>query len=456
MAPRSVVPHEREARLATRAKAQQGAQLQIDGTSTPVSVEYTRTANGLQQVVSIATSRHSEVRPDARPDLAPEDSWWLGYLQGLHPREYGTGSATLRVGDLFCASGGLSLGIHAAASALGLTVSHELAVDIDAEALKVFAANHHSATNVNKSVRDLVDYTIRLEDGRTLFGHPPKIVANSVSGLIGQIDLLVGGPPCQGHSTVNNHSRFNDPRNLLYLAVPAMAVALDVPAVVIENVPGVRASKEGVARAAVELLTDAGYSVTHGVLKADELGWPQRRSRFFLVATKGWAPIPLTDVAQALAHPARPISWALEDLLDRDEGTVMTDLPRLSAENIDRINHLHDEGIYDLPNAERPDCHKNGTTYGAVYGRMQWDAPAQTLTTGFLTPGRGRYVHALRRRTLTPREAARLQGFPDDYCFRVGGQDPSRKNLTKWIGDAVPAPLGMAAALAALGLRPPA
>jgi len=452
MPPRSVSTQEREA-VVFRGAERMG-QLQIDGTTTPIALEYGRSDGLIQQVVNVDGWSRTSTQADVRPDLPPADSWWLGYLRGLHPREYGAGTPSIRVGDLFCASGGLSLGLHSAASALGLSVSHELAVDIDGEALKVFERNHLSTLNVNKSVRDLVDYTIRLEGGRTLFGHAPKVVSNAVAGLIGGLDLLVAGPPCQGHSTFNNHSRFNDPRNLLYLSVPAMAVALDVPAVVIENVPGVRASKEGVARAAFELLTDAGYEVTHGVIKADELGWPQRRSRFFLIATKGWSPLPITDVVRAMAHAARPISWALEDVIDRDEGSVMTDLPRLSQVNIDRINHLHDEGIFDLPNAERPDCHKDGTTYGAVYGRMKWDAPAQTLTTGFLTPGRGRYVHALRRRTLTPREAARLQGFPDSYDFRTGEQDPSRKNLTKWIGDAVPAPLGMAAALAALATRP--
>lgn len=429
-------------------------QLRIEGTSTAISVAHERPAGFLRQTVTIDGHSSFAEQPDADPELDPGDSWWLGYLRGLHSHGVQAGTSPLRVGDLFCASGGLSLGLQCAATALGLSVSHDLAVDIDAGALKVFEQNHRSAVNINRSVRDLVDYTIRLDEGRTLFGHSPKVLTPVVAGLAGQLDLLVAGPPCQGHSTFNNRSRFNDPRNLLYLAVPAMAVALDVPAVVIENVPGVRASKEGVARAAVDLLTASGYEVTHGVVKADELGWPQRRSRFFLVATKGWSPIPLGDVVRAMTRPARPISWALEDVLDVDECSVMTDLPRLSPRNVARINHLHDEGLFDLPNSERPDCHRDGTTYGAVYGRMKWDAPAQTLTTGFLTPGRGRYVHALRRRTLTPREAARLQGFPDTYDFTVDGNHPTRKQLTKWIGDAVPAPLGMVATLAALGARP--
>ena len=90
------------------------------------------------------------------------------------------------------------------------------------------------------------------------------------------------------------------------------------------------------------------------------------------------------------------------------------------------------------------------TTYTGVYGRMDPDRPAGTITTGFMTPGRGRYVHPTQKRTINPREAARLQGFPDNYRFTIEGNPPTSQLLTKWIGDAVPLPLGYGAALAAL------
>ena len=69
-----------------------------------------------------------------------------------------------------------------------------------------------------------------------------------------------------------------------------------------------------------------------------------------------------------------------------------------------------------------------------------------------MTPGRGRYIHPTRRRTLTPREAARIQGFPDNYRFVTDPRKPpTRSKLAKWIGDAVPMPLGYGAALSVLG-----
>ena len=79
--------------------------------------------------------------------------------------------------------------------------------------------------------------------------------------------------------------------------------------------------------------------------------------------------------------------------------------------------------------------------------RSALEQPSQTITTGFSTPGRGRYIHPERRRVITAHEAARIQSFPDSFRFVVNGHDPSRLALTKWIGDAVPPLLGYAATL---------
>jgi DNA (cytosine-5)-methyltransferase 1 len=112
---------------------------------------------------------------------------------------------------------------------------------------------------------------------------------------------------------------------------------------------------------------------------------------------------------------------------------------------------LCDNDEYTLPTAIRPDCHKDGTTYEATYGRMYRDQPAPTITGGFLTPGRGRFIHPTQRRVLTPREAARLQGFPDWFRFTTKSESPSRSELGRWIGNAVPSLLGCIATLSALG-----
>jgi DNA (cytosine-5)-methyltransferase 1 len=144
--------------------------------------------------------------------------------------------------------------------------------------------------------------------------------------------------------------------------------------------------------------------------------------------------------------------WAIDDLVTQPFDDRLHIETELSDENRRRIKFLFDNGLYDLPNSERPECHQDGTSYNSVYGRLYPDRPAGTITTGFMTPGRGRYIHPLLPRTLTPREAARLQGFPDTYDFFPDSRNPPTKaKITKWIGDAVPMPLGYAAGLSALG-----
>ena len=200
------------------------------------------------------------------------------------------------------------------------------------------------------------------------------------------------------------------------------------------------------------LLRANGYEVETGVLSAAKMGWPQTRQRFFMVGRRSAAPLPIAEVQEALFEQARSVMWAIGELAELDFDNRLHFSSELSEENRTRIDVLFDEDIHELPLEHRPDCHKDGTTYGSVYGRMYGDKPAPTLTTGFLTPGRGRYIHPTKRRTITPWEAARIQGFPDTYDFAPDPRNPPTKvKLTKWIGDAVPMPLGYAAGLSALG-----
>jgi DNA (cytosine-5)-methyltransferase 1 len=264
--------------------------------------------------------------------------------------------------------------------------------------------------------------------------------------------MFIAGPPCQGHSNLNNHTRRQDPRNDLYVTAVALGVALRAEVVLLENVPTVQNSHSDVVATAAGLLKSEGYAVSMAILKADELGAAQRRARHFLLAVKGRVLDAdyLVQSAKRMAAPAMPLSWAIGDLVDREAGSLLDTAPTLTPVNTARIDYLFDNDLHDLPDDQRPDCHKNGTTYTAVYGRLHWNRPAQTITTGFGTPGQGRYIHSLKRRVITPREAARIQGFPDWYDFAPAGSVLKRKNLAKWIGDAVHPILGYTAGLSAL------
>lgn len=146
------------------------------------------------------------------------------------------------------------------------------------------------------------------------------------------------------------------------------------------------------------------------------------------------------------------VRQAIGDLVRVKGDDLFETTSAMSPENVRRIAWLFKNEKFDLPDRLRPDCHKDGHTYPSVYGRMKWDEPAQTVTTGFLTPGRGRFIHPGERRTVTPHEAARLQSFPDSYEFKPAGRPSSRKLLCKVIGDAVPPLLARAVSTAGLSL----
>ncbi|MCY3559878.1 MAG: DNA cytosine methyltransferase [bacterium] len=391
----------------------------------------------------------------------PAGAWWLAVLGGAVPladETAGMPRRPMRVVDLFAGAGGLMVGVARLLAEAGRQPVCELAVDIDSDALAVHRRNHRTRLLEAESVTSLSDYRILGLGDAARFVYPPKLLDESVASASTRVDLVMAGPPCQGHSNLNNRSRRSDRRNLLYLAVPAFAAACDARAVLIENVPSVVHDDARVVRTTCALLRSCGYAVTEGVLAADAMGWPQSRRRHFLVARRQESstdpePVSLSEVSDVLAaDSARSVMWAIGGGQGLSRYPAMHAVPEFTDVTRERINWLFEQDAHDLSLSERPECHQDGTSYGSVYGRMHAGRPAPTITTGFMTQGRGRFVHPTERRTLTPAEAARLQGFPDDYVFwPEPNRSATRAQLAKWIGDSVAAPLGYAAALSALG-----
>lgn len=387
------------------------------------------------------------LQSDSVIDVSPEHTWWL--LQARGKAANATVRGQLRYIDLFSSVGGLSLGAASAAEAVSLEAVAEAAIDIDLDALAVHQHNIGTRLIKHLSVSDIVDFLVYDEGVNASLAYAPEILDSDLQNLVGSVDLVLAGPPCQGHSNLNNHTRRSDPRNQLYVSAAAAAIAFNPQVVVFENVPDIARDKSNVVETAEALFRTSGYSVSKFNLRASELGAPQTRHRHFLIASKQ-PHVSERILKDALGREPMTLWDAIGDLEGSSEENFMTDVPKLSQENIDRIDYLFDNDVFELPNDWRPDCHKDGHTYPSVYGRLSWDKPSPTVTTGFMTPGRGRYIHPSERRVITPREAARIQGFPDTFSFAPGGLTPSRKNLSKWIGDAVPVQLGYAATLAAL------
>ena len=416
---------------------------------------YHRESSRLVHTLRLAgTTISSAIAVGASEPMAdPKGAWWTALRSGAVPRPAEHSARPFRTLDLFCGPGGLALGVRNLCAEIGLSARAELIVDEDEEATDVYASNHDIRIRRIASVAALVDFRLRRRGSDAAFVYEPEIVEPRLAVAVRGVDLVMAGPPCQGHSNLNNQTRRDDVRNALYLTVPAFAVAAGARMAIIENVPEVTSDRSRVVQTARRLFESTGYSVEEGILNADAMGWPQTRRRHFLVARIDAAPIPIREVSRVLADaPPRSVWWAIGDLETRSGDDPMDRAAELSPENRQRIDWLFDNNKYDLPCSERPECHRESTSYPSVYSRMRRDTPAQTITTGFMTPGRGRYVHPTQRRTLTPREAARLQGFPDTYRFVTDPRyPPSRTKLAKWIGDAVPMPLGYGAALSAVG-----
>lgn len=413
-----------------------------------LSETFKATRNGLRRsVVAGDLYGTSEVACKVEKDSPFAHQWWAQRLRGKPCETVRQGS--VRTVDFFCGSGGLSLGAGHAIEACGLTHVPVAAVDVDTEALSVYARNFQPELALAANAAAVVDYHVDGRGAGAVMAYEPELVDGRLAVLVGKVDMVLAGPPCQGHSNLNNHTRRSDPRNMLYLSVAASAIALKTKVLVIENVPEVLVDSTNVVSATTAVLERSGYRVSSGVLSAADLGAAQTRRRHFLVATRQ-EHVRVSEAAEMLRQPPMTLREAIGDLVGTRGVSFMDQPSVLSTENTARIDFLFDNNIHDLPDEERPDCHKNGHTYPSVYGRMFWDKPAQTITTGFMTPGRGRYIHPAERRAITPREAARIQGFPDTYDFSVDGHSPSKKALCKWIGDAVPCWLGYAATLSAL------
>ena len=328
------------------------------------------------------------------------------------------------------------MGIREAARGLGCSFRSVFASDINKSALGIYAKNFQPDIIDNNPIENSINGEL---------GAELTVEETVFCNKVGNIDILVAGPPCQGHSNLNNYTRRDDPRNLLYLRAVRCAEILKPNTLIIENVPGVVHDKHGVLQRADEYLKTIGYSVSYGVVKMWTIGVAQTRQRMLLIASRVMQNVSLENIVKKASLPPRSMQWVIGDLqYQYDADSIFNSAAIHSPINQARIHYLFEHNLYELPNSERPDCHRlKPHTYPAVYGRMHWDRPSPTITGGFACCGRGRFVHPLYERTLTPHEAARIQYFPDFFDFGNLG----RTELVRAIGNAVPARAGYVVAL---------
>lgn len=350
-----------------------------------------------------------------------------------------TAAAPVRIGDAFSGGGIFSLGVDEGLRAIGRKSDHVFGLDFDKDAIATFRNNFPDSLALHTDIAAVVN-------GR-VGGKATSEERSLQSSVGGSLDILVAGPPCQGNSDLNNHTRRNDPKNSLYFSVVRLAELLSPAFIVVENVPGVVHDRSGVVERTADGLAALGYHVSARLIDLALLGVPQKRKRFVLVASMVGA-LDIGEIIKVQSEEIRPVSWAISDLLGAySSGEIYDSSSRHSAENRRRIDVLFDRDLYELPNSERPPCHRDKLhSYTSVYGRMRWDEPSPTITGGFGSTGQGRFVHPLRRRTLTPHEACRLQFIPDFYRFP---SSVGRRAMQQIIGNAAPPKLSQAIVIGA-------
>jgi DNA (cytosine-5)-methyltransferase 1 len=342
--------------------------------------------------------------------------------------------------DLFCGCGGASIGLKMA----GYKIVG--AVDNDPIACKTYSRNLGLIP---------VCENLRFFNGQRILQH--------YDVKKGDVDLVIGCPPCQGFSSLRTttYPTGKDPRNSLVSVFLRRVAEINPKAVVLENVPGI-ARKHGQRYLSrfLRKMEKMGYKTNCAVVNAADYGVAQFRRRVFAICAKSEIKPSIPPATHG--SPEEGCDFLKSQMTVRDR---IADMPPLVAgEDCSYIpNHRarnHPKRVMEIirnipkdggsrrslpPNLWLP-CHQrldNSNRQGAVsiYGRMTWNKPSPTITCRCTTPSSGRFVHPEQDRAITPREAARLQSFPDDFVFP---DDFCRAE--RLIGNAVP-PLLMEAQL---------
>lgn len=324
--------------------------------------------------------------------------------------------------ESFCGPGGMSLGLKWA----GLEPA--LSFDVDEWAVMTHQAN-------------LPGPCIQA-DAAALAGTE---ILDRIGLSRGDLALFSGGPPCQGFSKQRRGAHKGDERNRLVLEFARLIREIEPRAFIFENV-AIFGKKRGQGYRGLMRDQLAAYDLYPHFYNCADYGLAQTRERFVMVGLR-------RDQGVRFEVPSPTVSrWTtvgevLEGLPEPPEDySVHPDYPnhqraRVTPINVERFSHVPQGGGWqNIPEPLRLPCHKNVDPskggWPDVYGRLRWDGQCPTITGGFDSFTRGRYGHPLHDRPITPREAARLQGFPDDFEFHG-----TRQHQRSQIGNVVPPPL---------------
>lgn len=334
--------------------------------------------------------------------------------------------------DLFCGCGGLSEGFKLA----GYNIIG--GIDFNESAIKTYNKNFPEAKGLCRDLMEMDVSQIKEEFGN-----------------LSDVDVIIGGPPCQGFSAANRYKiEGDDPRNKLFFEFVKFVDLAKPKAVVIENVRGIITSNNGYAKDRIyEIFESRGYTVNHKILSASEYGIPQKRFRNFFVMIKEGKKFEFDKLKKSdyevtvedaigelynyedhstnepITLKGKPTSKYRKYLRSNDN-RVSNHEVRYPADKVQhRISFVPQGGNWkDVPEELWPSDRKN--RHSSAYKRLDVSKPSCTIDTG---NNHSNYFHPLYNRIPSVREAARLQSFPDEFQF-VG----NRSEQYRQVGNAVP------------------
>lgn len=333
--------------------------------------------------------------------------------------------------DLFSGAGGFSCGFDMVDG-----FSTEVALDFEPKAIDTFSHNFPEAVCVCGDITD------------------PEIKAKVINASLDRgVNMVIGGPPCQGFSLKGKNLGLNDPRNFLFLEYVDIVSRLRPKVFVIENVKNLLNSENGYFKDQIyEKFESLGYTLHSGVLDASNFGVPQHRERAIFIGTLDPRGI---ELPKPLVKSKTTVRDAISDLayLESGQGAEisgystepLTEYQRAMRSGSDTLyNHKatnHSEYALKKLSMIPPEGDKShmpeelvgNQIFKSTWSRLVWDKPSPTIDTRFDTPSNGRNSHPELNRSITPREAARIQSFPDRFVFYG-----NKCAVCKQIGNAVP------------------
>jgi DNA (cytosine-5)-methyltransferase 1 len=315
--------------------------------------------------------------------------------------------------DLFAGVGGLSLGFQEN------NFEISFANDIDKDASKTFIHNHPKTKFILGDIKELSEDKIR------------TIIGNK------EIDVLVGGVPCQsfsmvGYRTTKKKANLDDPRHYLFREFIRVAKILKPKVVIIENVKAILSSHNGkIKNEIIKGLNELGYEVDYEILNAADFGVSQLRERAIFMGNK----LGISNNFPTKTHSSDNYVTIRE--IFKNIPSVNHEPKQLSGKVLERVKLVKQGNNWK----SLPKELQTGSKHSGAYGRLDPNKPSRTLTTRFDTPPGGYVTHPTEDRAITVREGARIQGFPDDFIF-IG----NRISQYRQVGNAVA--VGVSRALA--------